>query len=84
MKDYCTHEKVDICMPKYRLIFPFLWADVFVGRAKRMHRSQPKPLLLSSYKGHLMPVSGLAYIEEAKIVVRFIFFQVEISITCNH
>lgn len=70
MEDYCRPEPVKICMPKYRLIFPFLWKDVLVGRAKRMNRGQPKPVLLSSWKAHLMPVSGLTYLEEARIIVR--------------
>lgn len=71
MLDYCAPEPVKICMPKYRLMFPFLWRDTWVGRAKRMARGQPKPLLLSSWKAHQMAVSALTYLEDAKIIVRY-------------
>ncbi|KAB0795580.1 hypothetical protein PPYR_12419 [Photinus pyralis] len=56
------------CLPKYRLIFPFMLKDLIDGRAKRAVRDQPKPVLLSSFKGHTSPVSGLTYINEAAIV----------------
>lgn len=70
MLDYCTYETVKISMPKYRLTFPFLWKELWTGRAKRMVRGQPKPLLLSSWKAHQMAVSALTYLEEAQIIVR--------------
>ncbi|CAG9763835.1 unnamed protein product [Ceutorhynchus assimilis] len=71
MKNFCVlpEEKEHICMPKYRLQFPFMWGDRFVGRAKRMIQGQALPILLNSYKGHFMPVSELAYIEECQILV---------------
>lgn len=71
MLDYCTHETVKINMPRYRTMFPFLWKDkMWVGRAKRMSRGQPKPLLLTSWKAHQMAISALTYLEEAQIIVR--------------
>lgn len=32
--NYCMlpEDKVHICMPKYRLMFPFMWGDRFVGK----------------------------------------------------
>lgn len=70
MKDYLPPEIVHVCMPKLRLLFPFMWKDIIEGRAKRANRGQPKPVLLSSHKAHLMPVSGLAYIDDAQILIR--------------
>lgn len=70
MIDYHNSEPVKICMPKYRLTFPFLWKDIWVGRAKRMTRGQHKPMLLSSFKAHQMAISALTYLEEAQIIVR--------------
>ncbi|RZC00553.1 EF-hand 8 and/or WD40 domain containing protein [Asbolus verrucosus] len=70
LKNYCTPEVEPICMPKYRLMFPFLWGDFFCGRAARIARTQPQPLLLNSYKGHAMSISDLAYIDEAEILIR--------------
>ncbi|KAL1498296.1 hypothetical protein ABEB36_009115 [Hypothenemus hampei] len=69
--NYCVlpEDKVHICMPKYRLMFPFMWGDRFVGRARRMVMGQPEPILLNSYKGHFMPVSGLIYIQECRVVI---------------
>lgn len=71
MKGYYPFEEEHVCMPKYRLMFPFMWKDLIEGRAKRANRGQPKPVLLSSHKAHMMPVSGLAYLNEAKILVRY-------------
>ncbi|XP_076266144.1 WD repeat-containing protein on Y chromosome-like [Rhynchophorus ferrugineus] len=69
--NYCVlpEDVVHICMPKYRLLFPFMWGDRFVGRAKRMITNQPLPVLLNSYKGHFMPVSGLTFIEDCQILI---------------
>ncbi|CAH1154332.1 unnamed protein product [Phaedon cochleariae] len=71
LKNYCVlpEDEEYICLPKYRLMFPFMWGDRFVGRARRMVTNQPKPILLNSYKGHFMPVSGLTYIDECQIVI---------------
>ncbi|XP_030753243.1 WD repeat-containing protein on Y chromosome isoform X2 [Sitophilus oryzae] len=71
LKNYCVlpEDMEHICMPKYRLMFPFMWGDRFVGRARRMIANQPFPILLSSYKGHFMPVSGLTYIEDCQILI---------------
>ncbi|KAF5307990.1 hypothetical protein FQR65_LT06558 [Abscondita terminalis] len=69
MIDYYQPEQVKVCMPKYRLMFPFLLKTVILGRAKRANKSQLKPTLLSSYKAHLLPVSGLTYINEAQILI---------------
>ncbi|KAF5291198.1 hypothetical protein FQA39_LY14440 [Lamprigera yunnana] len=71
MVDYFPSEPVKVCMPKYRLLFPFLWKDLIDGRAKRATKGQPKPLLLSSYKGHMLPVSGMCYLNDAKILASF-------------
>ncbi|XP_023312310.1 WD repeat-containing protein on Y chromosome-like [Anoplophora glabripennis] len=56
-------------MPKYRLMFPFMWGNTFMGRAARMAADQAKPVLLNSFKGHFMPVSGLTYIDECQILL---------------
>nr|XP_023023649.1 WD repeat-containing protein on Y chromosome [Leptinotarsa decemlineata] len=71
LKSYCVlpQDEEHICMPKYRLMFPFTWGDTFIGRARRMVVNQPKPKLLNSYKGHFMPVSGLTYIDECQILI---------------
>ncbi|KAJ8918540.1 hypothetical protein NQ315_013045 [Exocentrus adspersus] len=71
LKNYCVlpADEEHICMPKYRLMFPFLWGNTFMGRAARMVADQPKPVLLSSFKGHFMPVSGLTYIDECQILI---------------
>ncbi|KAK5645470.1 hypothetical protein RI129_006770 [Pyrocoelia pectoralis] len=66
---YPPNPAPNVCLPKYRLIFPFMLKDLVDGRAKRAVRDQPKPVLLSSFKGHMLPVSGLAYLNEAQIVV---------------
>ncbi|KAG5863407.1 hypothetical protein JTB14_010170 [Gonioctena quinquepunctata] len=69
--NFCVpaQDKIHICMPKYRLMFPFMWGDRFVGRARRMIANQKEPILLNSFKGHFMPVSGLTYIDECQIIV---------------
>ncbi|XP_056644787.1 WD repeat-containing protein on Y chromosome [Diorhabda sublineata] len=71
LRNYCVleEEKEHICMPMYRLRFPFMWGDRFVGRARRMQRNQPFPILLSSFKGHSMPVSGILYIDKCELIV---------------
>lgn len=71
MEDYHTEEPVHACMPKYRLIFPFTWKDNIEGRAKRANRGQFKPSLLSSHKAHLLPISGLTFLNDAQILIRF-------------
>ncbi|KAJ8982884.1 hypothetical protein NQ317_004314 [Molorchus minor] len=67
--EFLFTEEEPICMPEYRLRFPFMWGDRFVGRAARAVRGQAKPVLLSSIRGHLMPVSNLAYIDECEIIL---------------
>ena len=74
IKNYCVTQCEHISMPKLRLTFPFLWGDFFVGRAARIARSQPVPILLNSYKGHAMTISDLAYIDEAQILIRYLAF----------
>ncbi|XP_050294962.1 WD repeat-containing protein on Y chromosome-like [Anthonomus grandis grandis] len=71
MKNYCMlpENQEHICLPKYRLMFPFMWGDRFIGRASRMVANQPFPILLNSYKGHFMPVSGLTYLEDSRILI---------------
>lgn len=56
-------------MPELRIEFPFLWRDRWEGRAKRTVRHQTVPLLCSSYKAHIQPITGIIYIDEAKLVV---------------
>lgn len=70
MKNYCTGVKEAVCMPKYRLLFPFLLKDRIEGRAKRSNRGQSLPILLNSYKAHSLAVSRLAYIQNSQILVR--------------
>lgn len=70
MINYCTPNPPQINMPKYRIMFPFLWGDFFAGRAARIAKSQSLPILLNSYKGHAMAVSYLDYINEAEILLR--------------
>ncbi|XP_045473600.1 WD repeat-containing protein on Y chromosome-like [Harmonia axyridis] len=67
--NFCTPHKKRVFMPKYRLMFPFLWRDVFVGRAKRVVTNQPEPLLLNSIRCHRMPTSGIIFIDEAEIFI---------------
>ncbi|CAH1973501.1 unnamed protein product [Acanthoscelides obtectus] len=71
LKNYvCLPEDVEhLCMPKYRLMFPFLWGSRFMGRAMRLALTQEKPMLMNSYRGHFMPISGLTYINENKILI---------------
>lgn len=69
MKNFCILEEVRVFMPEYRIMFPFLWKDRIEGRAKRTHRGQPLPILMNSYKGHRMLVTGIVYIEVNKIIV---------------
>lgn len=72
LTNYCVlpQDEVHICMPKYRIMFPFMWGDRFLGRAARMVLNQAKPLLLNSYKGHFRPISGITYIDECRMVLR--------------
>lgn len=73
MKNYGVPENLQekICMPKIRLQFPFTWHDLIPGRAKRSRRNKPPlPLLLSSFQGHYLPVTGLAYLDDSQIIVR--------------
>lgn len=60
--------KAHVNMPRLRLIFPFLWRDRIVGRAKRSARDQPKPLMVNSYRAHLRSVTTMAYVDELKIL----------------
>ncbi|XP_022918540.2 WD repeat-containing protein on Y chromosome [Onthophagus taurus] len=69
MKDYCTGEDVKVCMPLYRVKFPFMWRDLFEGKAKRANRGQEKPTLLNSYRGHRMLVSALAFMDKPQILI---------------
>ncbi|KAK4876176.1 hypothetical protein RN001_012598 [Aquatica leii] len=69
MTDYYPPTPTKACIPKYRLQFPFMWKDAIDGRAKRANRGQPKPVLLSSYKAHMLPVSTLIYLDDAQILI---------------
>lgn len=71
MKGYCTNEEEHICMPQYRLIFPFLWNSIFLGRAQRSVRNQPLPTILNSYRAHRMIVTKLVYLDQPKMLFRF-------------
>jgi hypothetical protein len=62
--------ELKVSMARLRLIFPFLWKDVFDGRAKRSVRNQPHPLLVNSYKAHTKSLTGLTYIDETQILFR--------------
>ncbi|KAK3914694.1 WD repeat-containing protein on Y chromosome [Frankliniella fusca] len=55
-------------MPALRKQFPFLFRDRIPGRAKRAVRAQDLPMLLSSVRGHLQPVTFLQYCPENKIL----------------
>lgn len=66
--------QVHVNMPQLRLTFPFLWRDRIEGRAKRSVRDQPLPLLLNSYRAHLRCVTTLAYLDDLRLVLRFIPF----------
>lgn len=59
-------------MPRLRLQFPFLWKDRVEGRAKRSLRDQPRPILLNSYRAHLRCISCMAYIDELRLVLRYL------------
>ncbi|KAI4460577.1 wd40 repeat domain 95 [Holotrichia oblita] len=71
IKDFALpdEDKIHVCMPIYRLMFPFLWRDLFEGKAKRANRGQLKPRLLNCYRGHRMLVSAMAYIDKPQILV---------------
>ncbi|XP_067009449.2 WD repeat-containing protein on Y chromosome isoform X1 [Anabrus simplex] len=69
MKNYGIPEPEHICMPLYRLQFPFLWKDRIEGRAKRCIRDQKWPLLLSSYKGHLLSINHIEYLTACKVLI---------------
>ena len=70
MKNYMLPWQVKVVMPIYRLQFPFMWKDRIEGRAKRVVREQPLPILLSSYRAHLKAITSIEYIPSCKIVVR--------------
>ncbi|XP_044731948.1 WD repeat-containing protein on Y chromosome [Chrysoperla carnea] len=65
--NYFSAENAEIFMPKYRIIFPFLWTDLIQCRAKRAVRDQALPLLCNSFQAHLKPVTGIVYINECQI-----------------
>ncbi|EFA09801.1 WD repeat-containing protein on Y chromosome [Tribolium castaneum] len=69
LRNYCEPETETISMPKLRLQFPFLWGDFFAGRAARIANTQSLPMLLNSYKGHVMTISHLTYIDDAQILI---------------
>ena len=70
MKNYMHPRQGKVVMPIYRLQFPFMWKDRIEGRAKRVVREQPLPILLSSYKAHLRAITSIEYIQSCKIVIR--------------
>lgn len=71
LKNFCVPaDEEKVCMPKYRLMFPFMWGNTFVGRAARMVAEQPKPVLMNSYKGHFMPIASMTYIDDCQILLR--------------
>ncbi|XP_055371209.1 WD repeat-containing protein on Y chromosome [Condylostylus longicornis] len=71
IENYCVpkaeHKK--ICMPLLRLQFIFMREDRVLGRAKRIIRNQPEPILLNSYKAHTCSITSIEYIEKTKILV---------------
>lgn len=71
VKNYCltVTMKIHVCMPLYRLQFPFLINDRIRTRAKAALKNQPSPLLLSSYKGHTGAVLHFEYIQESKLLL---------------
>ncbi|CAH0554761.1 unnamed protein product [Brassicogethes aeneus] len=69
ISDYCVKNPPYVCMPKYRLKFPYMWGNTIRGRARRMNRLDPKPLLLNTYKGHNLAISSLDFINESQIII---------------
>ncbi|XP_017784579.1 PREDICTED: WD repeat-containing protein on Y chromosome [Nicrophorus vespilloides] len=69
LKGFYENTEEKICMPLYRLTFPFLWKRMFEGRAMRTLKDQHRPILLNSYKAHRSIISGLIYIHENQILV---------------
>ncbi|KAJ8721739.1 hypothetical protein PYW07_002514 [Mythimna separata] len=69
MTNFLDNRQVHINMPRLRLMFPFLWRDRIVGRAKRTVRKQPLPMLLNSYRAHMRSVTTIAYIDELKLLL---------------
>lgn len=72
IKNFAWGKRRNIYMPRYRILFPFLWTDVIQCRAKRAVRNQPLPLLCSSHRGHLEPIVQICYIDQSKIYCRYI------------
>ena len=60
---------VKIVMPLQRVKFPFLLKDKFMRRAQRATRNQPYPLLVSSYRAHLITITHIELIEPNEIVI---------------
>lgn len=60
---------IKINMAQLNLEFPFLWRDRWEGRAKRTVRHRKNPMLCNSYKAHVQSVTGLIYLDDAKLVI---------------
>lgn len=69
--NYAWGEDRDVFLPKYRIMFPFMWTDVIQCRAKRAVRNQPLPILCSSHKGHVGSIVQICYMDECKIYCRY-------------
>ncbi|XP_076748719.1 WD repeat-containing protein WDY [Xylocopa sonorina] len=69
LAEYLVPNPPNTCMPLLRLELPFLWKSRIIGRAKRAVRDQPQPLLLSSVRGHLSPITSVQIIPDARIVI---------------
>ncbi|XP_053594099.1 WD repeat-containing protein on Y chromosome [Microplitis demolitor] len=68
MKNYKIQSSLKINMAKLKLEFCFLWKDRIIGRAKRAIRNQKLPMLLSSFRGHTMPVNSVQFIPNARLI----------------
>ncbi|CAH0554641.1 unnamed protein product [Brassicogethes aeneus] len=67
--DLCVKNPPHICLPKYRLRFPYMWTGIIRGSACRNLTPLDRPILLNSYKGHFLPISSLEYIDEARMLI---------------
>ncbi|XP_034257101.1 WD repeat-containing protein on Y chromosome [Thrips palmi] len=70
MSNYCypNGRNKPLFMPALRKQFPFLFRDRIPGRAKRAVKAQALPMLLSSVRAHLQPVTFLQYCPDNKIL----------------
>lgn len=57
-------------MPELRTQFPFMITDKFMGRAKRTVRALKNPLLVNSFRAHILSVTSLIYMDATKLIMR--------------